>query len=50
MLDQMDRQIDAVVVSTPDHTHFHPCWMALELGKHLYCEKPMAHSIWEVGC
>ncbi|MDG2385387.1 MAG: Gfo/Idh/MocA family oxidoreductase [Pirellulaceae bacterium] len=48
MFDQMDQQIDAVVVSTPDHTHFHPSMIALDLGKHLYCEKPMAHSVWEV--
>lgn len=47
MLDEMDKQIDAVVVSTPDHTHFHPAMMAMEMGKHLYCEKPMAHSVWE---
>jgi len=48
MLDEMDRQIDAVVVSTPDHTHFHPGIQALQMGKHLYCEKPLAHSVWEV--
>tara|TARA_R110002095_G_scaffold198648_1_gene178174 strand:- start:1220 stop:2545 length:1326 start_codon:yes stop_codon:yes gene_type:complete len=48
MLDDMENQIDAVVVSTPDHTHFHPSMIALTMGKHLYCEKPMAHSVWEV--
>jgi len=48
MLDEVENQIDAVVISTPDHTHFHPAMMALEMGKHLYCEKPMAHSVWEV--
>lgn len=47
MFDAMEKQIDAVVVSTPDHTHFHPSMLALGLGKHLYCEKPMAHSVWE---
>ena len=47
MLDEMDKQIDAVVVSTPDHTHFHPSMMAMQMGKHLYCEKPMAHTVWE---
>lgn len=48
MLDDMENQIDAVVVSTPDHTHFHPSMIAMTMGKHLYCEKPMAHSVWEV--
>lgn len=48
MLDELDSQIDAVVVSTPDHTHFHPAMRALGMGKHLYCEKPMAHAVAEV--
>ena len=48
MFDQMEKEIDAVVVSTPDHTHFHPSMWALQRGKHLYCEKPMAHNVWEV--
>ena len=47
MFDKMEKQIDAVTVSTPDHTHFHPARWALERGKHLYCEKPMAHNVWE---
>ena len=47
MFDDLEKSIDAVVVSTPDHTHFHTSIAALQLGKHLYCEKPMAHSIWE---
>ena len=48
MLEEMEREIDAVVISTPDHTHFHPAMMAMRMGKHCYCEKPMAHSVWEV--
>jgi predicted dehydrogenase len=48
MLDQMDREIDAVVVSTPDHSHFHPASRVMGMGKHLYLEKPMAHSVSEV--
>ena len=48
MLTDLDNQIDGVVVSTPDHTHFHPSLMALSRGKHLYCEKPLAHSVSEV--
>ena len=48
MFDVMENEIDAVVVSTPDHTHFHPSMWALQRGKHLYCEKPMAHNVWEI--
>ncbi|RJP18224.1 MAG: gfo/Idh/MocA family oxidoreductase [Candidatus Omnitrophota bacterium] len=48
MLDEMDAQIDAVVVNTPDHTHAHAALMAMRMGKHCYCEKPMAHAIAEV--
>lgn len=48
MLDKMDKQIDAVVISTPDHTHFHPARQAMLMGKHVYCEKPLAHSVWEI--
>ena len=48
MFDEMDRDIDAVVISTPDHTHFHPAWWAIERGKHIYLEKPLAHEVVEV--
>ncbi len=48
MLDQMHKQIDAVVVGTPDHTHTVACLAALTRGKHVYCEKPLAHSIHEI--
>ncbi len=48
MLDEIHAEIDAVVVSTPDHTHFPAAMMAMDLGKHLYCEKPMAHTVTEV--
>lgn len=47
MLDEMDRQIDAVVVSTPDHTHAVASAMAMSMGKHCYCEKPLSHSVYE---
>lgn len=48
MFDSMEKQIDAVVISTPDHTHFHPAWWAMERGKHVYLEKPLAHEVEEV--
>ena len=47
MLDQLSHQIDAVVVSTPDHTHAPAAAMAMKMGKHCYCEKPLAHSVYE---
>jgi len=48
MLDEMDKSIDAVIVSTPDHTHAVAVMRAIKMGKHVYCEKPLAHSIYEV--
>ncbi len=48
MLEQMEKQIDAVVVSTPDHTHAPPSTMAMRMGKHCFCEKPLAHEVFEV--
>ncbi len=47
MLEQMDDSIDAVTVSTPDHTHAVAALMAMRMGKHVYCQKPMTHSIEE---
>jgi predicted dehydrogenase len=48
LLDEMDKQIDAVVVSTPDHTHAVALMAAIKRGKHVYSEKPLAHSIHEI--
>ena len=39
--------IDAVVISTADHTHAPAAAMALRMGKHVYCEKPLTHSVYE---
>ncbi len=46
MLDRV-RNIDAVVVSTPDHTHAHASIAAMRAGKHCFTEKPLTHSVWE---
>ncbi len=47
MLDK-EKNIDAVVIATPDHTHAVIAMAAIKRGKHVYCEKPLAHSIYEV--
>jgi predicted dehydrogenase len=48
LFDSMAKDIDAVVISTADHTHAHPTLISLKLGKHVYCEKPLCHSVKEV--
>lgn len=48
MFDEMGDQIDAVLVATPDHNHAVAALNAIGRGKHVYCEKPLAHSIAEV--
>lgn len=47
MLREMDERIDAVTVTTPDHMHYPIARMAIELGKHVYVQKPLTHSVWE---
>jgi len=48
MFDEMEKSIDAVTVATPDHTHAVAAMDAIRRGKHVYCEKPLAHSIHEI--
>ena len=47
MLDEMGKGIDAVTISTPDHTHAPAAAMAMRMGKHCFCQKPLTHSIYE---
>ncbi len=48
MLDKLGKEIDAVSISTPDHTHFAAAMAAMERGKHVFVQKPLAHNIWQV--
>ena len=47
MFDKLGSKIDAVTISTPDHMHFPAAMTAMGLGKHVYVEKPLAHTVWE---
>ncbi|MGB0145498.1 MAG: Gfo/Idh/MocA family protein, partial [Akkermansiaceae bacterium] len=47
MLTKMGDKIDAVTVSTPDHLHGVAGIMAMQMGKHIYCQKPLTQTVWE---
>jgi len=47
MLVKMDKDIDAVTISTPDHVHGVAGIMAMNMGKHIYCQKPLTQTVWE---
>ena len=48
MFDKMADQIDAVLISTPDHSHFAVAMLAMSLGKHVYVEKPLANTFGQI--
>jgi len=47
LFDKEHKNIDAISVSTPDHTHAIVAYHAMQMGKHVYVQKPLTHDIWE---
>ena len=47
MLDKEAKNIDAVIVATPDHMHATAAMWCMERGKHVYVQKPMPRTVWE---
>jgi len=44
---ERQKDIEGVVIATPDHSHAIQAMAAMQLGKHVYCQKPLTHSVWE---
>ena len=44
---EKEAALDAIMCSTPDHTHAYVSVLAMRAGKHVFCEKPLTHNIWE---
>lgn len=47
MYDKMGSEFDAVFIGTPDHTHYPATMLAMQMGKHVYTQKPLTHTVWE---
>ena len=47
LFDEMHKEIDAITCSTPDHMHAAISVPAMRMGKHVYCQKPLTHDVWE---
>ncbi len=44
---EKQKDIEAVLIATPDHSHAIQAMISMQLGKHVYCQKPLTHSVWE---